>query len=66
VGLNGEVRRVPQLSRRLAEAARHGFKRALVPAADLEGLSGGGLEAVGVASLREAIGLALGHAPVSA
>jgi DNA repair protein RadA/Sms len=59
VGLNGEVRRVPQLSRRLAEAARHGFKRALVPAADLEGLSGDGLEAMGVSSLREAIGLAL-------
>jgi len=32
VGLGGEVRPVPQLPRRLAEAARLGFRRALVPA----------------------------------
>ncbi|MEE8517768.1 MAG: DNA repair protein RadA [Dehalococcoidia bacterium] len=31
VGLNGEVRRVPQLERRLWEASRHGFRRAVVP-----------------------------------
>jgi len=31
VGLGGEVRRVPGLQRRLAEAARLGFRRALVP-----------------------------------
>ena len=31
-GLAGEVRQVPQLERRLAEAARLGFRRALVPA----------------------------------
>lgn len=31
VGLGGEVRRVPGLPRRLAEAARLGFSRALVP-----------------------------------
>jgi DNA repair protein RadA/Sms len=31
VGLGGEVRPVPQPSRRLAEAARLGFRRALVP-----------------------------------
>lgn len=31
VGLAGEVRRVAHLERRLNEAARHGFKRALVP-----------------------------------
>jgi len=31
IGLGGEVRRVPGLSRRLAEAARLGFRRALVP-----------------------------------
>lgn len=31
VGLSGEVRPVPQLDRRLAEAARLGFRRALVP-----------------------------------
>jgi DNA repair protein RadA/Sms len=32
VGLGGEVRPVPQLPRRLAEAARLGFRQALVPA----------------------------------
>jgi DNA repair protein RadA/Sms len=35
VGLGGEVRPVPQLPRRLAEAARLGFRRALVPATGL-------------------------------
>jgi DNA repair protein RadA/Sms len=34
VGLGGEVRPVPQLERRLAEAARLGFRRALVPSAN--------------------------------
>jgi DNA repair protein RadA/Sms len=33
VGLAGEVRRVPGLTRRLAEAQRLGFRRAIVPAA---------------------------------
>jgi len=32
VGLGGEVRQVPQMARRLAEAARLGYRRALVPA----------------------------------
>jgi len=32
LGLTGEVRRVGQLEKRLQEAARHGFRRALVPA----------------------------------
>jgi DNA repair protein RadA/Sms len=35
IGLGGEVRPVPQLPRRLAEAARLGFRRALVPATGL-------------------------------
>src|SRR4029453_14080003 len=35
VGLGGEARPVPQLPRRLAEAARLGFRRALVPATGL-------------------------------
>jgi DNA repair protein RadA/Sms len=33
VGLSGEIRNVPQLERRLSEAARLGFTKALVPAA---------------------------------
>ncbi len=35
VGLTGEVRPVPYGEERLAEAAKHGFKRALVPRANL-------------------------------
>lgn len=31
VGLNGEIRRVPQVNRRIIEAARHGFRRAITP-----------------------------------
>jgi DNA repair protein RadA/Sms len=31
VGLGGEVRRVPGIERRLTEAARLGFERAIVP-----------------------------------
>jgi DNA repair protein RadA/Sms len=56
VGLNGEVRRVPQVERRLWEAYRHGFKRALVPKGN-----GGGMEdapsmrVVPVESLRQAM-----------
>jgi len=31
IGLNGEIRRVPQVERRLSEAARHGFRTAIIP-----------------------------------
>jgi DNA repair protein RadA/Sms len=40
VGLGGEVRRVPDAPRRLAEAARLGFRRALVPAGSGDGPPG--------------------------
>ena len=64
VGLNGEVRRVPQLERRLAEAARHGFVRAVVPAGESAPPRERGaptIEAVAVRSVREAIGAAAQH-----
>ncbi len=38
IGLTGEVRPVPALERQLKEAARLGFKRALVPKSNLAGL----------------------------
>ena len=62
VGLLGELRGVGGLERRLREAARLGFRRAIVPRA---GRSGGsprvdGLEIVAVATLRDAIEAALG------
>lgn len=61
IGLNGEVRQVPQLQRRLLEAARHGFVRALVPYTNLNGMLDPfpDIEAVSVNSVREAITLAL-------
>ena len=61
VGLNGEVRRVSQVERRLVEAARHGFRRALVPKGNGREAAGAGMadaprmEIVPVGSLREAI-----------
>ena len=62
VGLNGEVRRVPQVERRLGEAARHGFTRALVPARNADAADVPGIEVVGVESLRGAIAEAMRRA----
>jgi len=53
LGLTGEVRRVGQLERRLQEAARHGFTRALIPAGTKAGRPSG-LDVVEVRSLAEA------------
>jgi len=54
LGLAGEVRRVSQLQRRLVEAARHGFTRALIPAGSRTGRPSG-LEIVEVRSVADAI-----------
>lgn len=55
VGLSGEIRPVPSGIERLREAAKHGFKRAIVPVANAprEGISG--MEVVAVKSLDEAL-----------
>src|SRR3972149_2500471 len=61
VGLTGELRSVSQLERRLAEAERLGFKRAIVPQPSVRGerpKSGVGLAAA--APPREGVQLALG------
>jgi DNA repair protein RadA/Sms len=57
LGLAGEVRRVGQLDRRLQEAARHGLKRAIIPAGSKAGRHPG-LELIEVRSLVEAISAA--------
>lgn len=57
IGLTGELRRVPQLDRRLQEAARRGFRRALVPAGAAPAAPPG-LEITAAADLREAFALA--------
>jgi len=53
VGLGGELRQVAQTPRRLAEAARLGFRRAIVPASAPE--APGDLELVRVTSVAEAV-----------
>jgi DNA repair protein RadA/Sms len=61
VGLLGELRGVTGLERRLREAARLGFTRAVVPRAAHGGGAPrvDGLEVIAVATLREAIAEAL-------
>ena len=53
VGLGGELRQVHQTARRLAEAARLGFRKAIVPASAPLDLPG--IEVIRVATLREAV-----------
>jgi DNA repair protein RadA/Sms len=55
VGLTGEIRAVPQLERRIAEAARLGFKKCLVPRYGLKNVRVRDIEAIPVSTLREAI-----------
>ena len=59
LGLGGEVRSVPQVERRLAEAARLGFSRAVIPRAGPGIPPVRGLELVEVTSVRDAIDHAL-------
>ena len=56
VGLAGEVRQVAQVGRRLAEAARLGFTRAIVPASASTKVDG--IRVEGAATLTEALALA--------
>jgi DNA repair protein RadA/Sms len=53
VGLAGEVRQVSQLTRRLEEAARLGFTRAVIPASAQVRVPE--LEVIGVGSVTEAL-----------
>ena len=56
VGLAGELRRVPNLERRLTEAARLGYERAIVPAGSGQGaLDVSGMRIAEVGTLGEAI-----------
>jgi DNA repair protein RadA/Sms len=59
VGLSGELRAVSQPERRIAEAARLGFKRCLVPKAGSRVGPIKDIEIVPVSTLREAIGISL-------
>lgn len=55
VGLAGEIRPVPSGQERLREAAKHGFKRAIVPHGNIPRESIAGIEIVGVKKLSEAL-----------
>lgn len=56
VGLGGELRAVSQAEKRMAEAAKLGFKRAIVPKQSLKGVKvPNGFEALGASSLAQAI-----------
>ncbi len=55
VGLAGEIRPVPYGEERLREAAKHGFSRAIVPAANAPRARQKGLEVIGVKRLDEAV-----------
>lgn len=55
IGLAGEIRPVPNGQERLREAAKHGFKRAVVAKANIPKNGIAGMDIVAVTSLREAL-----------
>lgn len=55
VGLAGEIRPVPYGEERLREAAKHGFQRAIVPAANAPRRPIEGIEVIGVERLSDAL-----------
>lgn len=55
VGLSGEIRPVPNGQERLREAAKHGFKRAIVPRANAPRQPIEGIEITAVGRLHEAL-----------
>jgi len=55
VGLAGEIRPVPSGQERIIEAAKHGFKRAIVPMGNVPKGGVAGMEVIGVKSLQQAL-----------
>ena len=55
VGLSGEIRPVPNGQERLREAAKHGFRKAIVPKANLPKNPIPGMAVIGVGKLSEAL-----------
>ena len=55
IGLAGEIRPVPFGEERLREAAKHGFRRAVVPRANVPRKPLEGMHITGVARLAEAV-----------
>ncbi|WP_159818668.1 DNA repair protein RadA [Colwellia sp. 20A7] len=55
VGLSGEIRPVPSGQERINEAAKHGFKRAIVPFNNMPKHAIEGMEVIGIKKLSEAL-----------
>lgn len=55
VGLSGEIRPVPSGQERINEAAKHGFKRAIVPFANMPKEKIKGMEVIGVKKISDAL-----------
>jgi len=55
VGLAGEIRPVPSGQERISEAAKHGFRRAIVPAANVPKKIPEGMQVFGVKKLADAL-----------
>lgn len=55
VGLTGEIRPVPQGQERIAEAAKHGFKKAIVPLGNKPREPIKGMEVIAVSTLAQAL-----------
>jgi DNA repair protein RadA/Sms len=55
VGLSGEIRPVPSGQERLSEAAKHGFKRAIVPRGNAPKGEIVGMQVIAVSKLSEAL-----------
>lgn len=55
VGLSGEIRPVPSGQERLKEAAKHGFKRAIVPKSNIPKGGISGMTIIGVETIAQAV-----------
>jgi DNA repair protein RadA/Sms len=55
VGLSGEVRPISMADRRIAEAAKLGFKKIILPRQNVNGLSEGNIKIEGVSTLEKAL-----------
>jgi DNA repair protein RadA/Sms len=57
IGLAGEIRPIAHGEERLKEAAKHGFKRALIPAANAPRKKISGIEVIPVKRIQDVIAL---------
>lgn len=55
VGLGGEVRTIPRIEQRLKEARNMGFRRCILPARNLKGVTSSEIELIGVERVEDAI-----------